>query len=317
MNEHGIELRDAGEGRLVLEGHPSISEVWYPVGRAFREKFRRGAWKRGLNEGPHTVLLTDHEGLALSSTKTPSGVPTLRLSETDRGLFCEADLDGGAPRVQDLRSTAENAGLQMSVGFLCQDDSWSDDGKRREVRAASLHKGDVTVCNFGANGATDAAISERASLGAAERRALKGSRERRMCPELDGYELRTEASLTVARDRLGILRSELDLARAKRARLDHRDTPKMPAHPHVSPRYTYAEIQALGKEGLAHKRKDGKYNFPIVDRRDLLDAVLAIGRAGSEAFSVKRWIVYRAKLLGMKSDIPKAWVVEVGEAVPA
>src|SRR5271165_6850891 len=181
MNGHGIELRDAGGGKLVLEGHPSVSEVWYPVGRSFEEKMRRGTWRRGLREGPHTVLLTDHEGLALASTKAA----TLRLSETDYGLHCEADLDASAPRVQDLRSSMENAGLQMSVGFLCQDDSWSDDGKRREIKAASLHKGDVTVCNFGANEATDVGISERAGVGAAERRALKGSRERRMCPDLD------------------------------------------------------------------------------------------------------------------------------------
>src|ERR1017187_2586533 len=83
--------------------------------------------------------------------------------------------------MQHLRPTLENAGLQMSVGFVCNDDTWSDDGRRREVKAASLHRGDVTVCNFGANKGTDVGISERASQGAAERRALKGSRERRMC----------------------------------------------------------------------------------------------------------------------------------------
>ncbi len=77
-------------------------------------------------------------------------------------------------------------------------------------------------------------------------------------------------------------------------------------------------LQALGKEGLAHKTKSGRYNFPIVDRRDLLDAILAIGRTDpGERFSVKRWIVYRAKLLGMKSDVPNAWIAEVGEAVTA
>ena len=78
------------------------------------------------------------------------------------------------------------------------------------------------------------------------------------------------------------------------------------------------KLQALGKEGKAHKRKDGKYNFPIVDRRDLLDAILAIGRgAPGERFSVKRWIVYRARLLGMKTDVPNTWIAEVGEAVTA
>jgi uncharacterized protein len=110
-------------------------------------------------------------------------------------------------------------------------------------------------------------------------------------------------------------RSHIEIAKAYRAKGTRAAT--MPAHSHVARRYSAAEIAALGKSGLAHKRADGRYNFPIVDRRDLLDAILAIGRAGSETFSVKRWIVYRARLLGMKSDVPKDWLVEVGEAVKA
>jgi hypothetical protein len=110
--------------------------------------------------------------------------------------------------------------------------------------------------------------------------------------------------------RTSTARSRRDVAEAKRA--------KLPSHPHVARRYNDAEIQALGKEGKAHKRKDGKYNFPIADERDLLDAVYSIGRTDAgERLSVKRWIVYRAKLLGLKSQVPNTWIAEVGEAVKA
>ena len=156
-----VELQEATPGKLVLRGFASISERFYPVGRRFEEKVRRGTWRRSLGEGPDTVLLEDHDGLGLARTKTPNGTPSLILDEPAEGLRVEAFLDATAPRVQDLRSTAENCGLQMSVAFIVNDDVWSKDGSRRELKAASLHKGDVTVTNFGANDAATATISER------------------------------------------------------------------------------------------------------------------------------------------------------------
>jgi HK97 family phage prohead protease len=403
---NGIELREETPGRLVLRGHPSVSEVWYPVGH-FEEKVNRGTWKGSLGQGPDCVLLENHAGIALARTKAGN----LALSEDTQGLFCEAELDATTPRVQNLRSAVENCGLQMSVGFFCKEDEWSEDGTKRELKSASLHKGDVTLCNFGANPATDAMISERDNLSVAERRnfaeQMSGARECRMAPI--AYSLGAGSTIAASRGGEQIAvpeppsvtrRSQLELARAYAAkgsegndsspygslwvittsgdveravvkvelgrakgakeaaikayivkkaaeigasslipstnwsaarsrRTSHVEIAKayavkgtraatMPAHAHVAPRYSYAEIQALGKEGKAHKRKDGKYNFPIVDERDLLDAVYSIGKTPpAERLSVKRWIVYRARLLGLKSHVPGEWVVEVGEAVTA
>jgi phage head maturation protease len=226
MNDALVELREGSPGKLVLRGHASVAGRWYPVGRMFEEKFKRGAWRRGLAEDPHTVLLEDHTGLGFASTKVPGADPTLLLSENSRGdLIAEAFLDATAPRVQDLRSTAENCGLQMSVAFLCSQDNWNEDRSRREVKQASVHKGDVTVCNFGANEASTATISERGEAGALERRAyadsLKGSRERRMCPDLEEL----ESGLTVVRGRSQISvpasvtrRSQIELAKSYAAK---------------------------------------------------------------------------------------------------
>ncbi len=224
----------------------------------------------------------------------------------------------------------ENAGLQMSVGFTCQDDDWSDDGKRREIKQASLHKGDVTVCNFGCNPATDVGLSERASLGLAERRALKGSRERRMCPELDGYELQHGPSLTVARGRATLavpreVASYLEpikarrekmrrhtgsgsVERARRARMRRSDASPEGEEPN-GPRYTDAEIQKLGEEGKALKKANGKaYHYPIVDGRDVSNAVKAYGRAKpSERPGVRGWIIKRARQLRLDHRLPASW----------
>ncbi len=330
--------------KLVLEGCASTFGTWYPIGRKVEERVLPGAFKRTLANDPAVALRIEHDHLPLAHTQ--SG--TMRLSENAEGLQVVADLNPRDLEAQSLRAKSENSPLQMSFAFKCNRDRYNDDYTRRDVLEASLHKGDISICCFGANPDTSMTIEGRAGVSLEERRAfaeqISGWGGRRLgwadehvisaAPEPRGRSqiavshLWAELDMAKARRaRLGSsghrrrpagsskARSDLDLARAKRARFLRAS---MPAHPHVAPRYTYAEIQELGKEGKAHKRADGKYNFPIVDGRDLLDAILAIGRAApGERFSVKRWIVYRAKLLGMKSDVPKAWVVEVGEAVPA
>jgi HK97 family phage prohead protease len=183
-----IELREAAGKRLILEGVASRGETWYPVGSRFEEKMCAGVWRRSLANGPDTVLLVDHNGLGFARTRTPSGEPSLHLSEQrDGSLGVKANLDLSSPRVQDLRATIENCGIQMSVGFICEQDRWDETGERlrREVIASSLHKGDVTLCNFGANPETEASVSERGDALTLERRdyeALKGTRERRFMP---------------------------------------------------------------------------------------------------------------------------------------
>ncbi|HTQ67255.1 MAG TPA: HK97 family phage prohead protease [Solirubrobacteraceae bacterium] len=296
MNDALIELREETPDRLVLRGYASVAEVWYPVGKAFQEKVNRRAWQRSLAGGPDTVLLQDHSGLALARTKTPSGEPSLVLSEDDRGLYCEAFLDATAPRVQDLRSTAANSGLQMSVGFRCEKDSWNESRSRREVKQASIDRGDVTICNYGCNPATEAAISAR---GAA------GEMERRMCPtEFERVRGRSQILVPTSIEEMKLRKVKL----ARRAEL---------TVPHVTPRYSYQEIQKLGKEGYAHKRKDGKYNFPVYDKIDVVNAVHSIGRTDpGERLSVKRFIIYRAGLLHCEHLVPERWWDEVGEAMP-
>jgi hypothetical protein len=337
-----IELREESPGKLILRGYASVSERWYPVGNMFEEKVNRKTWARGLKEGPDTVLVQDHGGLAYARTKTPSGTPSLLLSETDHGLCVEAFLDATAPRVQDLRSTSENAGLQMSVAFLCSEDRWNKDRSRRELIQASVNKGDVTVCNFGANDAAAATISERGKAGEAERRtyaeSLKGSRERRMCPNFDGYDLRDEQLLTVARGHATIavpapIRSYVEEAKAARAKLRHRRADAKPTATRAARsrtgagRYsveraraaraaragrrarTQADLDRLGKAGMAWKRRDGTgYSFPCENEADVKSAVLAVNRArAAERPGIRKFIMRRAKALGCADLIPPTW----------
>ncbi len=237
----------------------------------------------------------------------------LLSSETERGLYCEAFLDATAPRVQDLRSTAENCGLQMSVGFRCITDSWNEDRSRRELKEASVHKGDVTVCNFGANDAAAATISARGEVGEKGRRAyadsVKGAMKRRMAPtEFEPVRGRSQilAPRSCVEDKK---RRRASLGLAKRATLPPPDRPR---------KYSYERIQELGRKGEAFKKKNGIYAWPIVDTEDVENAIHAIGRApDDERLAVKRWILMQAeKLFTAKLLIPKAWIEEIEAASP-
>ena len=74
------------------------------------------------------------------------------------------------------------------------------------------------------------------------------------------------------------------------------------------PRYTQAEIDKLGAEGKAFKKRDGTFGWPTKDRRDLLNAIQAFGRAKpSEAAAVKAYIKLRARLMGYESLLPASW----------
>jgi HK97 family phage prohead protease len=331
MNGPLIELREESPGKLVLRGYASVSERWYPVSNMFEEKVNRGTWKRCLADGPDTVLVADHEGLAFARTKTPSGTPTLLLSETDRGLHCEAFLDATAPRVQDLRSTSENAGLQMSVGFICSEDNWNEDRSRRELIQASVHRGDVTVCNYGANNAASATITGRGEAGEAERRAhaetLTGSRERRMCPMLDGYELESSSTLTVARRPR--LSSDVEWAKGKRAKLGRNPgAQRASLPPHKPLRRSYVEEAkakrarlryAHGRPTKATRGRGELRRLPlspwgedweIKDATDVAKAVLQVEvghAAGPEEEAIKAWVWQRAEALDATSLVPAAW----------
>jgi hypothetical protein len=74
------------------------------------------------------------------------------------------------------------------------------------------------------------------------------------------------------------------------------------------PRYTQAQITKPGEAGKAFKRRNGSYSFPIADRRDLLNAIKAWGRAAaSEAAAVRLFVKRRAALLGLSELLPASW----------
>lgn len=155
----GAELRSSDGGNsLTFTGYASVfnrsytvSDMWGP----FNESVSQGAFRDSLAQGADVPFKINHEGMTLARTK--SG--TLILAEDSTGLHVEARLDPANPQVLALRSAMERGDIdEMSFAFRCTDEKWSEDWMHRTVTGADIHKGDVSVVNYGANPATTGAM---------------------------------------------------------------------------------------------------------------------------------------------------------------
>ncbi|MGQ4513689.1 HK97 family phage prohead protease [Streptomyces sp. DW26H14] len=157
-----FELRSVG-GQLMLTGYASVFGNSYPVmggpPLGWNERVDSHAFDATLAAKPDLHLLINHAGMPLARTK--SG--TLQLATDSTGLHVEAALDPSDPDVQRLAPKMDRGDMdEMSFAFRVKDDEWSDDYTERLLKEVSLHKGDVSVVNFGANPATSAELNSAA-----------------------------------------------------------------------------------------------------------------------------------------------------------
>ena len=163
-----IEFRDNGEDEnvLVLTGYASTFEPYEmyggPAAGGWIEQLARTAFDKTLREKPDLHLLINHAGMPLARTK--SG--TLKLMVDDHGLRVEANLDRRDPEVQALEVKMRRQDMdEMSFAFRVKAQEWEatgdfpdDDMALRIITEVSLHKGVVSVVNFGANPTTSASV---------------------------------------------------------------------------------------------------------------------------------------------------------------
>ena len=136
-----LEVRSEGDGNTLV-GYASLWDT-PSLDMGFTEYVTRGAFSKTLKDGADVRLLFDHEGAPLARTK--SG--TLRLSEDDRGLRVEADLDPMNPMAQGIMSALRRGDLnQMSFAFRTIKDSWNTDRSVRELREVQLF--DVSLVTY-------------------------------------------------------------------------------------------------------------------------------------------------------------------------
>ena len=153
----GAQLRSAPNGTggesLTFTGYASVTNRSYEMNDMagpYPETVRSGAFAKTLARNPDVPFLVNHDGMTLARTK--SG--TLQLAEDSTGLLATATLDPRNSTVSDLRVAMERGDVdEMSFAFriLDPDGGWTEDYSARNITEVDLHKGDVSVVNYGAS----------------------------------------------------------------------------------------------------------------------------------------------------------------------
>lgn len=164
-----VEIRDIEDDdtEVILEGYASTFEEYEmyggPANYGWIERLSPDAFAKTLREKPDLHLLINHAGMPLARTK--SG--TLDLSADEHGLKVVARMDKRDPEVQSLAIKMARGDMdEMSFAFRVKAQEWRaapgyeeiDDQSYRTITEVSLHKGDVSVVNWGANPTTSAEI---------------------------------------------------------------------------------------------------------------------------------------------------------------
>ncbi len=171
----GIQVRGpAADGDHFAEfyGHASVTGKGYdmyggPDKGGWNETVDKGAFKRTLDASPDVPFLVNHTGMTLARTTAGN----LHLREDATGLEVKAPkLDTRVSIVNDLVLLMEAGNInEMSFAFRVRKQVWLDaDGEEvpwwdmsgvdRHLVELDIHKGDVSVVNYGANPYTDAKL---------------------------------------------------------------------------------------------------------------------------------------------------------------
>lgn len=215
-----FDIRKNGDS-LALDGYASVFDHEYPVmggaPRGWTESVDRRAFDATLAAKPDLHLLINHEGMPLARTK--SG--TLVLSTDQKGLRVQApNLDRRDPDVQRLEVKMQRGDMdEMSFAFRVKRDDWSDAEDNRRLLEVSLHKGDVSVVNFGASDATSAQMNSLQDA----LRFLAEVDDSRALAELRSLHLDGAQALERARAKLAALDGQVRPARSRSGRLSVAD----------------------------------------------------------------------------------------------
>lgn len=159
-----IEIRAKNDGLTWVGGYASVTEHGYDVGY-YEEIVDCAAFNRTLSEKPDTIFLVNHGGTPLARTTTNS----LELEAPKKGLRYDAGLQPHDPDVLSIIPKLERKDLsESSFAFLVRDQEWDADFTKRRILDVSLHKGDVSVVNYGANPAASAGMRALRAVGSVD-----------------------------------------------------------------------------------------------------------------------------------------------------
>lgn len=121
-----IELRaDGDDNQAHVLGYAAVFNQEADIGGYWREVIAPGAFSEALARGDDTTFLINHRGLPLARTSSN----TLILTEDERGLKVETDLDTADPDVQRVLPKMKRGDLsKMSFAFRAVREEWDETG---------------------------------------------------------------------------------------------------------------------------------------------------------------------------------------------
>jgi HK97 family phage prohead protease len=137
-----VELRQEDNGPIRVAGYAAVFNQETNIGGYFTETIAPGAFTSALDRGDDVVLLINHDGLPLARTR--SG--TLKLTQDERGLYIESELDPSDPDVRAIVPKMKRGDLdKMSFAFLPTRQTWDESGDMPKRMIEDLQLFDVAI----------------------------------------------------------------------------------------------------------------------------------------------------------------------------
>jgi uncharacterized protein len=169
-----LEVREEEDQAIRVSGYAAVFNEETNIAGMFTEVIEQGAFTGALERQDDVVFLVNHDGLPLARTR--SG--TLRLTQDERGLFMETELDGSDPDVRSIVPKMKRGDLdKMSFAFIPTRQEWDDSGDmpKRMIQDLQLH--DVAIVTTPAYSGTEIGLR---SLEAHRAKETKNQAARRL-----------------------------------------------------------------------------------------------------------------------------------------
>jgi HK97 family phage prohead protease len=137
-----VEVRQDEDGAIRVAGYAAVFGEETNIGGMFTEVIEAGAFTSALDRGDDVVFLVNHAGLPLARTR--SG--TLKLTQDERGLYIESELDAQDPDVRAIVPKMKRGDLdKMSFAFSQTRQEWDDSGDIPKRMIRDLQLFDVAI----------------------------------------------------------------------------------------------------------------------------------------------------------------------------
>jgi HK97 family phage prohead protease len=171
-----VEVReDEGSDVIRVSGYAAVFGEETNIAGMFTETIERGAFTSALERQDDVVFLINHDGLPLARTR--SG--TLRLSQDERGLYMETELDGSDPDVRAIVPKMKRGDLdKMSFAFMPERQEWDDRGEVPKRTIQDLRLFDVSIVTTPAYDGTEIGLRALEAHREAQRKSQAARRLR-------------------------------------------------------------------------------------------------------------------------------------------